>query len=387
MSKFCKQSRFHSKKKKKILFLSRSLNYGGAERQLVELAKLLYDRGWNVGVAVFYDNGPLEHDLRKAGVPVIELHKRGRWDVFGFMWRLAMVLKTEEPDILHSYLVMPNLVAVILKPLFSRFSIVWGVRASNKDFRQYDWFWWLTFWLSCRLSSYADLIIVNSYAGRKYHVQFGYPEDRMVVIPNGIDTRRFRPDAKYRRRMRAKWDIKDNDFLIGLIARLDPMKDHPTFLRAMSLLSKKRHDIRFVCIGDGPEDYKARLHALSCELGLDNHLIWASSRHDMPAIYNALDIAVSSSSYGEGFSNVISEAMACGVPNVTTNVGDSPYVVGKTGIVVPPKSPMKLAQGIEQMILKLKSDKNIHHLVRKRIEENFIVEILCDRTIKALNCC
>jgi len=91
------------------------------------------------------------------------------------------------------------------------------------------------------------------------------------------------------------------------------MKDHPTFLRAAAMLARERPDVRFVCVGDGPENYKSEMHQLASVLGLDGRLIWAGSRQDMPAVCSALDIAASSS-YGEGFSNTIAEAMACGVP-------------------------------------------------------------------------
>jgi glycosyltransferase involved in cell wall biosynthesis len=127
------------------------------------------------------------------------------------------------------------------------------------------------------------------------------------------------------------------------------MKDHPRFLKAAGLLAKDRNDTRFVCVGDGPKEYQANLQALATSLGLGERVLWAGPREDMPAIYNALDIAVSSS-YGEGLSNVIAEAMACGVPCVVTNVGDSAWLVGDTGEVIPSKDVTALRNAIEKLL-------------------------------------
>ena len=114
----------------------------------------------------------------------------------------------------------------------------------------------------------------------------------------------------------------EDEKLIGRIARLAPDKGYPIFLEAAALLSKERKDVRFVIAGAGPESYRRQLQLLSQELGLAERLIWAGARPDMPAVYNALDILCSSSD-SEGFGLTVAEAMACGVPCVATDVGDS----------------------------------------------------------------
>lgn len=367
---------------KKILFLTRSLNYGGAERQLVALAKGLHKGGYAVSVAVFYPNGALEKDLYEVQSPVICLNKSGRWDVFPFLLRLIRVVRREKPDILHGYLPVPNLLTVLLKPLLPNILMVWGVRASNVDSSQYDYFTRLVFMAERFFSRFADLIIVNSHAGKTYHIEHGFPESKMVVIPNGIDTERFCPNPDTRLKVRSEWGINNNEKLIGLVGRIDPMKDHATFLRAAAMLLKERGDVRFVCIGDGPEPYKSRMKQLSIELGLKDKLVWAGARSDMSDVYNALDIASSSSSYGEGFPNVVGEAMACGVPCVVTDVGDSAWIVGDTGVVVPPHNPQALAAGLESSLQR--GNKLMAVRTRKRIEEKFSFEQLIEKTQKTL---
>lgn len=367
----------------KILFLLRSLTYGGAERQLVLLSKGLLQRGHDVAVMTFYSGGPLEQELLEAGVRIRPLHKQGRWDVLTFLFRLTRVVREERPDILHGYLGDPNNFSVLLKPLFSTVRIVWGVRSSTRDFKQYDWVSRLSIKLSCRLARFADAIIANSRAGCEYHVAMGYPAEKTVVIPNGIDTDRFRPDSVARIRIRSEWGVTEHEKLIGLVGRLDPVKDHTIFLEASALLMKKRKDTRFVCVGGGPDEYRMRLQTLAKSLGLEKCLLWVGTREDMPYVYNALDITVSSSC-GEGLSNVICEAMACGVPCVVTNVGDSAWVVGDQGEVVPPKNPVAIMNAIERLL-----DHRVYDpaQIRQRVVDQLSVSSLVTDTEQLLSMC
>jgi glycosyltransferase involved in cell wall biosynthesis len=121
------------------------------------------------------------------------------------------------------------------------------------------------------------------------------------------------------------------------------MKDHPTFLQAAALVGARDPSARFVCVGDGPAAYLAELQALAGRLGLTGRVRWVARAEDTPAAYNALDILVSTSASGEGFSNVIAEAMACDVPCVVTDIGDSATIVGPTGLVVPVGDPAAVA--------------------------------------------
>lgn len=362
-----------------VAFLIRSLHYGGAERQLVTLAKALAQEDFNLTVLFFYPGGTLETELKDSGVQLISLEKRGRWDIFGFFWRLIGHVKHINPKILHGYLGVSNLLTLCLKPFFPSTLMVWGVRASNVDFSRYDWLSRLNFQLECFLSRFADLIIVNSHAGRAYHLAHGFPAKKMVVIPNGIDTERFKPDLEARIRVRAEWGIPDQKILIGLVGRLDPMKDHPTFLRAAELLYQQRQDVCFVCVGTGAENYAQELYQFARELNISNQVIWTGARADMPAVYNGLDIAVSSS-YGEGFPNVIGEAMACGVPCVVTDVGDSAWIVGDTGLVVPPKNPEVLKTAIAQLIDRIRTDDYDSKVNRQRVIDQFSVLQLVAKT-------
>ena len=367
------------------LFLTRSLDRGGAERQLVVLSKGLVSRGHAVSVAVFFSGGAYESELAGAGVRVIQLRKKGRWDVLPFLSRLAHLLRKERPAVLHSYLGVPNILAAVLKPLVPGTRIVWGVRASNMDLSRYDWFSRLAYILERSLARFPDLIIANSHAGKSYAIAHRFPAKRVVVIPNGIDTQRFRFDLQARGKIRVEWRVCEDELLIGLVARIDPMKDHAMFLQAANLLAEQYPKLRFVCVGNGAPDYSEHLKQVAIALGLGERMIWAGALDDMAAVYSALDIFCSSSAYGEGFSNTIGEAMACGVPCVVTDVGDSALIVGATGSVVPPGDHSALAATIGRLIdLPPEERRGLGEACRARIVSEFGIDRLVQLTEQAL---
>lgn len=366
----------------RLCFLIRQLNTGGAQRQLVTLLQGLDRSRFAVTLITFYDGGSFRDQVRD--MPHLEyicIDKRGRWDVFGFMGRLLSELRRCKPQVLHGYLATSNLMAVMLKPWLRGTRIVWGIRGSYMDFSQYEWTELLLFRLECFCARFADIVIANSEAGRRHCLAHGFSSRRIVVIPNGIDTNRFQPDHNARRQLRAAWGIGEGEILIGLVGRLDPIKDHPNFLQAAARLAETRQNVRFVCVGDGPADYTAQLQTQGEALGLKNKLIWAGVRSDMPAVQNALDLAASSS-LGEGFPNAVGEAMACAVPCVVTDVGDSAWIVGDTGQVVPPGDPAALAAGWAECLLGDRAERG--RWARARIVEEFSVARLARKTEEAL---
>jgi glycosyltransferase involved in cell wall biosynthesis len=365
------------------MFLIRSLNYGGTERQLVALASRLHEKGESVGVVTFYPGGPFHKNLEAIGIAVYTLEKRSRWDMF-FFFRLIRLMRRLQPAIVHSYLGVPNILTILLKPMFPGTRFVWGVRASNMDLNRYGWLDQFLYQIERALSRSADLIIVNSYSGLDHAIAQGFPRDKMRVIPNGIDTDQFRPDPESGKQFRKDWCIGEKEHLIGIVGRLDPMKDHPTFLKAAALLARERTDVRFLCVGDGPQPYQSRLRSMSEELGLGKRLIWLSSAEDMSAIYNAMDVMTSASSFGEGFSNAIGEAMACGVPCVVTDVGDSKRIVGDFGEVVPPADPSALAQAWSRTLRPNENEQRCRIQIRTRIMEQYCLHALANRTAAAL---
>ncbi len=368
----------------RILLLTRSLGLGGAERQLVMLARGLSHGGHHVAVAVFYPGGAFEEELRSDGILVHDLGKRGRWDTLPFVARLARAVRAERPDVVLTSN-GANLFAALLKPLFPSVKMVWAVRSAMDDLGAYDWLMRAAPRLESLASPLADAIFANSHAARRQAVANGMNGAKIVVIPNGIDCERFRPDPVAGRRLREEWAIPADARLVGVVARLDPVKNHRTFLEAASRVASARPDVRFVCVGGGKPAYRLALERLASELALAPRLTWAGERKVTNAVYGALDVAVLSSD-AESFPNAVAEAMACGKPVVVTNAGDMPVIVGDTGIVVPPREPTSLARGILQLLERTESPASTLPIrTRARIEREFSVQLLVDRTARALD--
>ena len=368
----------------KILFLVRGLEYGGAERQLATLALGLKARGVDVRVLVLYGGGPLEAELHQAGVPLLGLRKRGRWDIVGCLVRLALIVRRERPDVLYGFMPVQNLLAGFVRPVRPSMRVVWGMRASSFDLTGYDWLSRWSYLMVRRFSAVPDLVIVNSQSGLSDLAAQNFPPSKTQLVANGIDCTGFRPDPRGRQRIRGDWRVRDDERLIGLVARFDPLKDHGTFLQAAALLVAERPSVRFVCVGDGPSALAVKLRSLADGLGLQKHLIWAGTRDDMRAVYSSLDV-LGLCSISEGFPNVIGEAMACAVPCVVTDVGDSAIVVGDTGVVVPVSDPGALADGW-QRLLALSDDQRdkLGARARLRIQDRFSVDALCQNVNQAL---
>ncbi|QLE45993.1 glycosyltransferase (plasmid) [Nostoc sp. C052] len=381
---------------KKIVFLIRSLarsGGGGAEKQLTTLAKGLSLKGYDVSVLCFYPDTNSEIDFSGTSIKLISLGKQSRWDMAGFFGRLFQQLKSIQPDVLHSYLPDSNIVTIFLKPFFPTTKMVWGIRHSNWGDSQLNiergkkLSKWVrsTLYIEQKLAQFADLIIANSHAGQKYHLSQGFPAESMIVISNGIDVDHFQPDLKTGKTIRQEWGISANMILIGIIGRLHPMKDHSTFLKAAALVIQERQDVRFICVGgEEQQDYARELYELTNVLGITEQVIWAGARVDMPEVYNALNILVSVSAFGEGFSNAIGEAMAFGKPCVVTDVGDSALIVGNQGIVVPPNDVQALKTAVMQLIAELNTGNYTQSKIRQRIVENFSVLQLIIKTENTL---
>jgi glycosyltransferase involved in cell wall biosynthesis len=367
-----------------VLFLTSQLGYGGAERQLVNLALELRRMGHAPAVALFYAGGPLDGELARGGVPIHDLRKRGRWETASFLARLVRLLRRERPDVLHPYLEVPNVVATLAAPLAGRVRVVWGIRNSNMDHRQYGGLARAVYRVEGALAPRADALIANSMAGASLWAERGVRRDRIAVVPNGIDCARFQPDLAARAAQRGAWEVGARP-LVGVVARLDAMKGHSVFLEAAARVSARTPEVCFALVGAGEPGYEAQLRSQAERLGLSSRVRWIAPGLDMRAVYNALDLLVLPSRFGEGFPNVVAEAMACGTPCVATDVGDARMVLGDCGSIVPPEDPVALAAAIEQALGLLGEERaRIAHRARERISARFSTRALAERTAAVL---
>lgn len=361
----------------KVFLFIRSLDVGGAERQIVTLANALVEEGQEVDLGVFYSGGALTPELDKR-VNLIDFKKKGRWDLLPFMARVAKHIRRSKPDVIYTFLGTANVICALLKPFFRKSPLVWSVLASNMNLDQFGLVHQLHFKTECLLSGVPDAIIANSHAGKKHVVEHGFPEKKIEVIPNGVDTDRFRPGLTPTPGIK-----KSGQRAAGMVARLDPMKDHETFIRAAALVAEKLPDVHFYCIGNAPDEERRPYELLSEELGITDRLHWIPARNDMPAVYNSLD-ACCLASFGEGTPNVLIEAMSCGVPCVSSDVGDAKRLLENTGEIVPIGDPELMAQAISSLLQRLDNEPNLPQQCRERIKASYSVNKHLAETERAL---
>ncbi len=364
----------------KVLFLVRDLAVGGSQRQLAVLAAGLARHGHDVAVAVLYTGGPLEGLLGDGGVRLLSIGKASRWDVMAPLVRLRQLFLSERPDLIYAFLPMQTTLAALLLPARLETKLVFGLRAGGMQLRHYDALNALTYRSEAWLSRRADLIIANARAVRVDAIARGLPADRIVVVPNGIDTDLMQPDKEAGRALRRTWGVSDEAFVIGCVARLDPMKDHANFLTAAAQLARKDSGVHFVCVGHGPAAYRSELMRQASSFALEGRVLWADEVGDMKAVYNAFDIATLASAFGEGFPNVVGEAMACGVPVAATDVGDVRAIVGAFGEVVPPGNPDLLCAAWRSLRQRLAHDPGLRESVRAAIVADYSLAAMVRRS-------
>ena len=290
--------------------------------------------------------------------------------------RLRRLLRTTRPNILQTWLYHADLLGLLTRGWRRSPQLAWNLRGSDLDMSKLST---LVMRVLARLAHLPDVVMVNSQAGRRVHERMGYRPRRWEFIPNGFDLEEFRPDAAARTRLRADLGLSAHSLLIGLIARYDPMKDHANFLRGANILAKTHPDVSFVLVGRDVERENMALSDAITHLGLDRRVHMLGERVDIPALTAALDIATSSS-FGEGFPNAIGEAMACAVPCVVTDVGDSRLIVDDTGRVVPAKNPYALANAWRELIEVGEEGRlSLGTAARHRIKKNYSLSAVIRR--------
>jgi glycosyltransferase involved in cell wall biosynthesis len=332
----------------RVLHVITGLGQGGAESVLFRLATYP-DPGAEHTVVSLTDEGIYGERLRAAGVAVHALGmKRGRVSLGGFL-ALRKLIASSRPDAVQTWMYHADLIGGLAARLAGVRAIAWGIRNSGEHLERSSRSARLVLRACALLSGRVPKAIVcAAQKAAERHADKGYRRERLVVISNGYDLSRYTPDNDARARVRAQWGLAGDVPAIGCVARWDPLKDHANLLRAVAALVRDGRDggLRCVLIGRGMTADNPELAALIDRLGLRERLVLAGPSDDVPAAMNGLDLHVLSSC-AEGFPNVVAEAMACGTYCVVTDVGDAAYIVGDTGVVVPPEQAEALARGIE----------------------------------------
>ncbi len=309
-------------------------------RVVVNSARKLPDKQFIV--ISLMGNGVYGDELVRAGVDLycLNLHKKNK---FSALVELIQIIRRHKPRIIMTWLYHADLLGTIVGLVCGVKRIIWNIRCSDIDFSKYSWTTWFCVKVLAFLSKIPVLVVVNSHAGKQAHINLGYKPKEWRYIPNGFDLDKFKPNEQDRKQMRAELNVADEEPIVGIIARVDPQKDYDTFLQAAVKVSKKNIKAKFLLIGKGTD-------VLNIPQIIKNQTICLGERKDIPSLLRAIDVFVLSSAYGEGFPNVLGEAMATGVPCVTTDVGDAGRLVGEAGIVVQVGDENELALGIAKYL-------------------------------------
>ena len=356
-----------------IAHLITGTSTGGAETMLYKLVSRIDREKFDISVISMTTAGEVGRRMIDEGVPFHSLDaSRSGLDLSAFV-RLIRVLRRTGPDIIQTWMYHADLAGGLAARLARSIPVAWNIRHSDLDpghmkkrtIRVAKWCAWLSRHL-------PERIVCCSRASMETHAAIGYDRNRMVVIPNGFDTSLFIPDSGARSSVRKELGLDRNTPLVGLVARYHPQKDHATFFRAAGILHAGMPGVRFVLCGKGVTAENRDLAVLTGEAGLEGSVFLLGRRADIPRIQASLDIASSAASSGEGFPNIIGEAMSCGVPCVVTDVGDSAEIVGDCGVVVEAGDPEALASGWKK-ILDMKRDAGaaLGERCRERIEKKF----------------
>lgn len=358
----------------KIVHLITGLNTGGAEMMLLKILERIDRQRFLPHVISLTTLGEIGLRIQAQGITVAAMGiQQGRVPSPIAFARLVRLLKRLRPDVVHTWMYHADLLGGLAARMAGVPAVGWTIRNSNLS---PDSSKLLTIAVAraCALASrwVPDRILCCSEVARQIHVDFGYAADRMVVVPNGFDLSRFKPDDAARADVRSELGVSPDTMIVGLIGRFDPQKNHLGFVEAAGLLHQKMPDVHFLLAGKEINENNNELMRAVRNAGIGGVIHLLGLRSDIPRLMAALDILTSSSSYGEAFPNVLGEAMACGVPCVVTDVGDSAYIVGDTGRVVAPGDMQGLVAAMGELLaLPLHERSAMGARARARVAENF----------------
>lgn len=333
---------------RKIMFVVDTLDLGGTETQMMQLARQLKANGHSVTVGCLHPGGILAQDLIKAGIPVVEFPKlgsllslSGAYQVF----RLACFIRRNKFDVVHAHDLWANLMAV---------PAAWITRTSMIVSSQRDLghlFWYTPF--RCKvigiIHRLSTRVVANSKAVKKFLVrEFHVPSNQVRVVRNSVDFERFARATGSRGKICPGLDLKTR--LIAVIANMHtPIKGHHDVIEAARIICREIPEISFVLVGDGSERRNIEEHATSA--GVREHFIFLGRREDVPEVLACCELSILASR-SEGFPNVVLEAMAAGLPVVATRVGGVPEIIqdGFTGLLVSPQDHEALAHAVLQVM-------------------------------------
>jgi glycosyltransferase involved in cell wall biosynthesis len=316
-----------------VLIIITGLEPDGAENMLLKILKIIKHSRCSFTVVSLSAGGIVGEALRAEGIPVINLDMKGFLKFIINICKLYALIKDINPNVVHTWLYHADLIGGFVAKICGVKKIIWSIRHSNLNLIDNNKSTLMIAYACAILSRWIpDEIISCSKNAATNHVNIGYKENIINVIPNGIDFGTFQVSDQYRFEIRSAYGISNNEICIGMMGRFDRQKNHLGFVE-MSALLVNDLSIKFILVGSGVDWDNKVLTDRIVSLGLQDRYLLLGHRNDVHKIYNALDIYISTSK-GEAFSNALAEAMACGLPSIVTNVGDSKYIIGESGFAI-----------------------------------------------------
>jgi glycosyltransferase involved in cell wall biosynthesis len=365
----------------RVLHVITALNVGGAERMLLKLLGAQALARAEQQVVAMLPGGGTAGPMRAAGTRVHEVDFLGGIPLVQGAAGLRRIARAYDPDVVQGWLYHGNLGASLARAaLARRVPLVWGIRQSLGTLRGENLLARIGIWLNRIGSGRPDRLLFNSQTSLAQHRERGFCTARAQYLPNGFETSAFAPDRDARSRWRAAWGADDDTVVFGLLARHHPSKDHAGFLQAARQVREARPASCFVLAGRGVDEKNTALIRAVHDAGLAGHVRLLGERSDVASVLAGLDVYVSSSAAIEAFSNSVGEAMSCALPCIVTDVGDSPLVVGDTGLVVPPRDPAALAAAMIAMVDRGAAQRGaLGTRARDRIVAEFDIEAVAAR--------
>jgi glycosyltransferase involved in cell wall biosynthesis len=319
----------------KIVYVISSLSTGGAEIMLLRLLERIDRTEFSPSVICLSDTGEIGSRISALGVHVESLGMlQTRSNVIPFI-RLVKHMREIRPDVVHTWMYHADLMGGLAAKFAEATTLIWSVRSADFLNKHTSWTTKLLLTLCARVSGWLpDVILYNSEKGVAFHQACGYSARNNVVITNGVDLKEFTPNRQARLAIREELGLASDTPLIGLIGRFDRLKNHAGFIQAAGYLHKMIPNVHFLMAGPRVDWRNRELVQRVHEYKLSMHCHLLGSRKDIARITAALDVASLTSS-SEAFPNVLIEALACGIPCVSTNAGDASLILGDDSWIVP----------------------------------------------------
>ncbi len=320
------------------------------------------------------DFGVIGPQLQVRGTQVFSLGMRSVLDMPIVIWRLRRLLRSERPDIVQTWMYHADFIGGTAARLAGIKHVIWGIRTTDiKAGGSRTAI--LVRWLCARLSAWVpQMIVCAAEAARKSHIAIGYDAKKMEVVPNGYDFTKLKATVEDRLTLREQCGITQNEVVVGSLGRFHAVKNQENFVQAAGLIAARFPQLKFLMVGRGLDWENVQLVDWINATGFQNRFVLLGERKDVPQCLAAMDIFCLHSRT-EGFPNVLAEAMAMGLPCVTTDVGDAAMLLADTGVVVSKEDPATLAEGIMGVLaLDLVQRSALGERAKIRVQAEFSIE-------------